>query len=99
MGQSVPDGGWSERDCYGRWTFPCDDQIDPNVISMNATLAAGILAGSAGSQIITSGDLPAFFAQLQQWYGSDPTLIESGVSPTDIPVTAPLPTASQFQLN
>jgi len=79
--------------------MPPAAQQDPNVTSMTATLAAGILAGSAGDEIITSGNLPAFFAQLEQWYGSDPTLVEPGAVPNSIPLTAPLPTASQFTLD
>src|SRR6185369_13423248 len=35
--------------------------LDPNVASMAATLAAGILTGSAGDEIVTNGNLPAFF--------------------------------------
>ena len=73
--------------------------LDPNVTSLTATLTAGILAGSAGQQIITNSNLPAFFAQLQTWYGSNAATVEPGVNPVSIGVTAPLPTASQFQLN
>ncbi len=79
--------------------MPPTAQQDPNVTSMTATLAAGILAGSAGDQIITSGNLSAFFGQLQQWYGSSPTLVEPGVTPGQNPITAPVPTASQFSLD
>ena len=79
--------------------MPPTAQQDPKVTSLMATLAAGVLAGSAGDQIITNGNLPAFFAQLQQWYGSDPTLVEPGVVPGNNPVTAPLPTPGQLSLN
>ena len=73
--------------------------LDPVVNSLMATLTAGILAGSAGDQIITNGNLPAFFAQVQEWYGSDPSLVEPGVDPENPPVTAPIPPASSFNLN
>ena len=73
--------------------------LDPDVNSMMATLAAGILAGAGGDTILTDGNLPAFFAQVQQWYGDDPSLIEPGVDPNNPPVTAPIPSASSFDLN
>ncbi len=73
--------------------------LDPDVNSMMATLAAGILAGSGGDTILTDGNLPAFFAQLQTWYGDDPTLLESGVIPGTEPMIAPIPSASTFNLN
>ncbi len=73
--------------------------LDPDVNSMMATLAAGILAGSGGNTILTDGNLPAFFAQLQTWYGDDPTLIETGVDPNNPPVIAPTPSSSFFNLN
>ncbi len=66
---------------------------------MIATLAAGILAGSGGDTILTDGNLPAFFAQLQSWYGDDPSLIETGVDPNNPPVIAPIPSSSFFNLN
>ena len=72
--------------------------VDPNVNSLMATLAAGILAGTGGNTILTSGDLPAFFAQLRKWYGDDPSLVEAGVDPFNPPVTAPIPPASFFDV-
>ena len=48
-------------------------RLDPEVLTLTATLAAGILAGPAGGQIVTDGNLAAFFAQVLQWYGDDPT--------------------------
>jgi YD repeat-containing protein len=47
--------------------------LDPDVQTLTATLAAGILAGPAGQTIITGGNLPAFFDQVIRWYGADPT--------------------------
>ncbi len=46
---------------------------DPLVDSIEAVLAGGILAGPAGNQIITNGNLPQFFADVIYWYGNDPT--------------------------
>ncbi|MBD2200392.1 MULTISPECIES: CARDB domain-containing protein [Calothrix] len=41
------------------------------VVSLMATLATGILAGPAGKQIITDGNLVSFFDKVRQWYGND----------------------------
>src|SRR5205807_6711958 len=48
---------------------------DPLVISLTATLASGILAGPAGRQIITTGNLTDFFDHVRPWYGNDPKLL------------------------
>ncbi len=45
---------------------------EPQVISAVATLAAGILAGPAGQQIITDGNLSDFFNDVKTWYGNTP---------------------------
>src|SRR5262249_14899151 len=50
---------------------PPEVHDNPVLTSLQTTLAAGILAGPAGSQIITSGNLIDFFAQVQKWYGAD----------------------------
>ena len=52
---------------------PPEIHENPVLVSLQATLAAGILAGPAGKQIITNGNLLQFFSQVQQWYGNDPT--------------------------
>jgi hypothetical protein len=52
-------------------TAPPVDE-DPKVVSLIATLASGILAGPAGQQIITNGDLVGFFSQVRKWYDSPP---------------------------
>lgn len=44
----------------------------PRIVSLMATLSAGILAGPAGSEIVTSGGIADFFDQVRQWYGHDP---------------------------
>ncbi len=54
---------------------------NPLLVSLTATLAAGLLAGPAGREIISTGDLPAFFAQLQSWYGHDPSQLGSPFPP------------------
>src|SRR5207253_11051580 len=56
-----------------------DDQApairtEPKVVSLLATLASGVLAGPAGSQILTNGDVVDFFTHLRSWYGSSATL-------------------------
>ena len=81
-------------------------QDNPQVVSLLATLSAGILAGPAGQQIVTSGNLAAFFAQVAQWYGNDPTqkspyigsrFVDNQDEPGDI-VTGNAPPASAFDL-
>ncbi|MEI9924480.1 MAG: hypothetical protein WDN50_13950 [Bradyrhizobium sp.] len=52
---------------------PPEIHDNPVLVSLQATLAAGILAGPAGKQIITNGNLLQFFDQVRQWYGDDPT--------------------------
>ncbi|MGA2068563.1 MAG: CARDB domain-containing protein, partial [Thermoguttaceae bacterium] len=45
---------------------------NPLITSLTAMLASGILAGPAGNEIITSGNLAQFFQQVLTWYGNDP---------------------------
>ena len=52
----------------------------PKIISLMATLASGILAGPAGGEITTTGDLVEFFNQIRRWYGHDPSL-EAEIDP------------------
>ena len=54
---------------------------NPTVLSLMSVLAAGILAGPAGDQIITTGDLTTFFAEVRQWYGDNPNLTGSAAPP------------------
>ena len=51
---------------------------------MTATLAAGILAGPAGTQIITNGNLPAFFNQCSSGTAMTPSPHGAGCRPRDI---------------
>ncbi|TVS15269.1 MAG: tandem-95 repeat protein, partial [Planctomycetaceae bacterium] len=53
----------------------------PLVVSLMGTLATGILAGPAGEQIATEGDLLSFFEQVRGWYGHAADLIGSAVLP------------------
>ncbi len=50
-------------------------RADPNLVSLTATHSAGILLGPAGKQIVTTGDLNAFFNQVATWYGNNSTLV------------------------
>jgi large repetitive protein len=57
-----------------------EDAIPPirereRIISLMATLSAGILIGPAGQQVITSGSLLDFFEQVRTWYGNNPSLM------------------------
>ena len=72
---------------------------DPHLASLTATLAAGILAGPAGDQILTDGNLPAFFAKVRQWYGDDPTVLAPGVVPGSNFLYAAPPSAAQLDLH
>lgn len=42
---------------------------NPQVVSLNATLATGILLAKGGENYRTQADLLGFFAKVQQWYG------------------------------
>ncbi|MGA2035934.1 MAG: CARDB domain-containing protein, partial [Thermoguttaceae bacterium] len=81
---------------------------NPLVTSLMATLASGILAGPAGNEIVTGGNLVQFFQQVRTWYGNDPTitspylgeghdLIDPNNGGTFL--VANPPPASQFNLN
>ena len=65
-----------------------------------ATLATGVLAGPAGSGIISSGSVAQFFSNLLNWYGNDPDATSPVAYYNDHgnPV-ATLPTLSQFDLD
>ncbi|UOP01493.1 CARDB domain-containing protein [Kingella potus] len=41
----------------------------PQVVSLNATLATGILLSKAGEEYRTQPDMLSFFAKIQAWYG------------------------------
>ncbi len=73
---------------------------DPLIMSVMATLATGVLAGPAGSGIISGGNVAQFFGELLQWYGNNTnqTAPAAGFNIHGNPV-ATLPTASQFNLN
>jgi hypothetical protein len=81
---------------------------NPVLVSLQTTLAAGILAGPAGKQIITDGNLVDFFNQVKTWYGDDPGKISPYVgiatdtTSSDDSTTyleASPPPASGFNLN
>src|SRR5262249_8606671 len=44
-------------------------QTDPVLNSLMSVLAAGILAGPTGNDVMSGGDLSSFFAKIHQWYG------------------------------
>ena len=73
-------------------TAPSVDQLN-QVDSLMHTLAAGVLAGPAGQQIITSGDLVSFFTQVRQWYGDTPTATFPSGNSFPL-VAAPLPNSA-----
>jgi CARDB/Putative Ig domain len=80
---------------------------DPVLVSLQTTLAAGILAGPAGKQIITNGNLVDFFNQVEKWYGNDSAKVSPYIgtgndttSPDDATtyLLASPPPASDFNL-
>ena len=73
---------------------------DPLIMSVMATLATGVLAGPAGSGIISGGDVEQFFSELLNWYGNDidQTSPVSGYNDHGNPI-ATLQTQSQFDLD
>ena len=73
LGRPVSDRPDPGGDSAARWMSRHQVRENPLVVSMEATLAAGILAGPAGDQIITTGNLTQFFAEVRTWYGNDPT--------------------------
>ncbi len=58
---------------------------NPKVVSLNATLATGILLAKAGESYRTQADILGFFAKVQQWYGDtaryagDPNAAKVGI--------------------
>ena len=44
-------------------------RFSPEVVSLNATLATGILLSKAGEEYRTQADILSFFAKVQEWYG------------------------------
>jgi len=68
---------------------------DPLLMSLMSTLAAGILVGPAGDEIVTSGSAAAFFENVREWYGHDSELIYPGWDNTE----APPPERDEFELN
>ena len=58
---------------------------NPKVVSLNATLATGILLSKAGESYRTQADILGFFAKVQQWYGDtakyagDPDAARAGI--------------------
>ncbi len=73
---------------------------NPLIMSEMATLATGLLAGPAGSGIISSGNVAEFFSDLLNWYGNDPDATSPVAYYNDHgnPVATP-PTLSQFDLD
>ncbi|HLF95978.1 MAG TPA: CARDB domain-containing protein, partial [Methylococcaceae bacterium] len=63
---------------------------NPKVISLNATLASGILLAKGGEDYRTQGDVLGFFAKVQQWYGDtakyagDPGAAKTAVDYTEV---------------
>ncbi len=73
---------------------------NPLIMSLMATLATGVLAGPAGSGIISSGNVSQFFNELLSWYGNNTNQIApaAGYNIHGNPI-ATLPSSSQFNLN
>ncbi len=87
-GELLPDG-----------TTPPISQ-NPLIMSLMATLATGVLAGPAGSGIISSGNVSQFFGELLSWYGNNTNQIApaAGYNENGNEI-ATLPTLDQYNLN
>ncbi|MFO1403439.1 MAG: CARDB domain-containing protein [Azonexus sp.] len=63
---------------------------NPEVLSLNATLATGILLSKGGDSYRTQADILGFFAKVQQWYGDtaryggDPNAAKAQIEYTEI---------------
>jgi hypothetical protein len=63
---------------------------NPEVLSLNATLATGILLGKGGDSYRTQADILGFFAKVQQWYGDtaryggDPNAAKAEIDYTEV---------------
>ncbi|HNN85589.1 MAG TPA: CARDB domain-containing protein, partial [Accumulibacter sp.] len=63
---------------------------NPQVLSLNATLATGILLSKGGDSYRTQADLLGFFAKVQQWYGDtaryggDPKAAKAEIDYTEV---------------
>ena len=73
---------------------------NPLMMSLMATLATGVLAGPAGSGIISSGNVSEFFNELLTWYGNNTNQIApaAGFNEHGNEI-ATLPTQSQYNAN
>ena len=74
---------------------PPKPQTDPILNSLMSVLAAGILAGPGGNDIISGGNALQFFDKIHQWYGDTPGTIDPRFASahTDL-----LPQASEYDL-
>ncbi len=74
---------------------PPTPQTDPILNSLMSVLAAGILAGPNGDDIIRGGNILQFFDKIHQWYGDTPGKIDPRFASahTDL-----LPQASEYDL-
>ncbi len=51
--------------------------------SLMHVLAAGLLKGKGGQEIVAGGNLPAFFQKVREWYGTEPDATGGGSLPAD----------------
>ncbi|MGE3817844.1 MAG: putative Ig domain-containing protein, partial [Isosphaeraceae bacterium] len=68
----------------------------PQVLSLMATLATGLLVGPVGDEVRSSGDLVAFFSKVRQWYGDDGSRIGSNAPPAPSDYDLGLARPTQF---
>ncbi|MDB5349218.1 MAG: hypothetical protein JWN86_465, partial [Planctomycetota bacterium] len=71
---------------------------DPQLVSLIATLSAGLLAGPAGKEIITGGNLAGFFTSVRRWYGNDPAQVTT-LGDSHAVIAAFPPSAESLNLN
>ena len=73
----------------------------PQILSLMALMATGILAGPAGSDLRSGADLLGFFEQLRTWYGHDDERIapsDPNIQPNHLNSVPEIPDFSEFDL-
>ena len=73
----------------------------PEILSLMALLTSGLLAGPAGSELRSGGDLLSFFEKLRTWYGHDEELLapaDPNVKPNHLNAVPQIPDFAEFDL-
>ena len=75
-------------------------RTEPILNSLMSVLAAGILAGPGGSDLLVGGDLTSFFDKIHAWYGDKPRTVYAGSDPHKLSDAGQVPpTLAEFDLH